>query len=81
MLVLIVRLEKLSFLDDKQTNKQNLLGFLEHKPPNLAWQCNKPFSAPDSEVWFVWPHYASGIGTLVKISSQSESVSTWEKQM
>lgn len=52
MLVLIVRLEKLSFLDDKQTNKQNLLGFLEHKPPIFAWQCNKPFSAPDSEFLF-----------------------------
>ena len=50
--VLIVRLEKLSFLDDNtHTHTQTpLLGLLEHELPILAWQCNKPVSAPDSDV-------------------------------
>ena len=56
--VLIVRLEKLSFLDDNTHTHTHththtpLLGLLEHELPILAWQCNKPFSAPDSDLIF-----------------------------
>ena len=35
--------------------------FLEHELPILlAWPFNRPFSAPNSDVRFVWPHCVSG---------------------
>ena len=39
-------------------------GFLEHEPSILlAWPCNKPFFAPDSNIW---PHWAWGPQTCIQ---------------
>ena len=38
----------------------------------LGWPCNKPFSAPNSDIWFIWLHCTSGIWPyLLTISSHS----------
>lgn len=52
-------------LKNSSLNTIREFGSFEHEPPVLlAWPCNKPFSAPNSEV-SVWLHHASGTWTWV----------------
>lgn len=44
--------------------------FRERTTPLFAWHFNKPFSAPNSYIWCVWPHCALGIATCTNKTLQ-----------